>query len=613
MAVVLLLVFSFPVLAAPRMIVLNENQSSKLTTLPVDAVAVIELPSNVSTGYVWQVKQIRSRTLRYLGSEYVNSKSGLPGAQGMERLYLVGASRGVGTVEFEYKRPFEQEIEYSIRYNFKSLGAFRGRFVVPKEPEYVPPKYVPGKSQLPSHYSWCEEEGCSPVRNQSSCGSCWAFATVGPFEQLIYGLDGTTDINLSEQYNVSCNNDGWDCGGGWYAHAYHYNKKLSTQDEAGAVLEEDKPYTATNGSCGVNYPKAYILEDWGYVGQSMSQPSVDQIKQGIYTHGPVSVAVCAGSMSGYHSGVYTGNCSSINHAVTLVGWDDDDGAWYMRNSWGSGWGENGYMRIAYGVSRIGYNTAYVVYSGTGIRARFDMSAVDYTVQFTDQSNPSPQGVIDSWYWDFGDGATSTEQHPTHVYTSDGIFLVSLTVTDTNLDTEIAEQEISMPFIPVYCDSEGENPTDEWIAGVEVGDLSNTSGSTNYSDFTNQVLELSPGETYPVTITPAFDGGPWTEHFKIWIDYNRDGDFEDAGEEAFYDAAQSTVSGQFTVPQTLNPGLSRMRVSMKYNAEQGPCETFSYGEVEDYGVTFSGYTPTADFSYGISGMTVNFHDQSSDLD
>jgi PKD repeat protein len=148
--------------------------------------------------------------------------------------------------------------------------------------------------------------------------------------------------------------------------------------------------------------------------------------------------------------------------------------------------------------------------------------------------------------------------------------------------------------------------------VDVGDLSNSSGPTSYSDYTDQVLVLSPGETYPVTITPGFDGGPWDEYFKIWVDYNRDGDFEDDGEQVFYEVAQDTVTGEFTVPMSALSGVSRMRVTMKYNSEPAPCETFEYGEVEDYGVYISS-PPTADFKYKVMGILASFLDWSVDPD
>ncbi len=217
-------------------------------------------------------------------------------------------------------------------------------------------------SGLPAAFDWRDYGGVTSVKSQGSCGSCWAFATVGPLEANIKIEDGV-EKNLSEQYLVSCNTDGWGCSGGWWAHDYHQWKKPPSESEAGAVLEAESPYVASDTSCGGPYSHPYQIDSWTYVGSSWGVPSVEDIKQAIYDHGPVSVAVCVNSDFQYYtSGVFTGpECTDINHAVVLVGWNDADGAWILRNSWGSWWGESGYMRIAYGTSEVGYSANYVVY------------------------------------------------------------------------------------------------------------------------------------------------------------------------------------------------------------------------------------------------------------
>ncbi|MGB3904332.1 MAG: C1 family peptidase, partial [Anaerolineae bacterium] len=230
---------------------------------------------------------------------------------------------------------------------------------------------------LDSAFNWCDLGGCTPVKDQGYCGSCWAFSTVGPLESNILLQDGETK-DLSEQYLVSCNMDGWDCGGGWFAHDYHEDTKLPAEPEAGAVYEDDFPYVAPPvPSCSSPYPHHEKIISWAYVGNWWSVPSDASIKQAIYDYGPVSAAVCAGlSWGGYdsESGVFdtdeTQWCivnfgQSVNHAIVLVGWDDNqgtNGVWILRNSWGPGWGEDGYMLIEYGISNVGYAANYIVYS-----------------------------------------------------------------------------------------------------------------------------------------------------------------------------------------------------------------------------------------------------------
>ncbi len=235
-------------------------------------------------------------------------------------------------------------------------------------------------AELPSTYDWRDLTGLPPVRNQGGCGSCWAFSTVGALECAIRIKDGV-DVNLSEQWLVSCNTNGWGCNGGFFAHDYH-EWKTDPCNDFGAVLETDFPYTATDAACNCPYPHPYTIENWAYIGNSYSVPSVDAIKQAIMEYGPVSVAVYANSaMQAYNGGIFNG-CESAgtNHAVVLVGWDDNqgtNGVWFMRNSWGAGWGEDGgYMRIGYGCSRIGEGACYIDYGPLGPMVMQDDLVVD---------------------------------------------------------------------------------------------------------------------------------------------------------------------------------------------------------------------------------------------
>ena len=138
----------------------------------------------------------------------------------------------------------------------------------------------------------------------------------------------------------------------------------------------------------------------------------------------------------------------------------------------------------------------------------------------------------------------------------------------------------------YCASKGNSVADEWIQRVQVGSINNNSGANGgYGNFTNLSTTLTKGTAYTITITPAWSGRTYSEAYDVWVDYNQDGDFNDAGEQV-YSRARSTstsTSGSFTIPSSAANGSTRMRVTMKYNANATSCETFSYGEVEDYTV------------------------------
>ncbi|MGK4566404.1 GEVED domain-containing protein [Flavobacterium sp. 3HN19-14] len=162
----------------------------------------------------------------------------------------------------------------------------------------------------------------------------------------------------------------------------------------------------------------------------------------------------------------------------------------------------------------------------------------------------------------------------------------------------------------YCASQGGSVADEQIGRVQVGTINNAStGGTGYTDFTSISTNLTQNTAYTLTITPNWTSTAYSEGYAAWIDFNKDGDFADAGEQIFTKAASTTtpVSGSFTVPATAALGTTRMRVSMKYNATPTSCEAFSYGQVEDYTVNIVAGTadttaPTAPTSLAASGTT-----------
>ena len=285
-------------------------------------------------------------------------------------VYILGDLRGQPQVWIGFTFYSDETITYLE-------GAYLDDIVLRKMiGEPAPPTSTPiptpdgTPSSLPDAFDWRDHGGVTSVKNQGDCGSCWAFATVGPLEANIKIKDGV-EKDLSEQYLLSCNTEGWNCTeGGWWAHDYHWWKKPPSESEAGAVYEADFPYVAWDAPCNGPYPHPYKIDSWAFVGSEDSVPPVEDIKRAIYEHGPVSAAVCVNSAFRHYSGgVFTGpECTDTNHGVVLVGWDDNqgpNGVWILKNSWGPGWGENGYMRIGYGVSQVGYAANYVVYSPAG--------------------------------------------------------------------------------------------------------------------------------------------------------------------------------------------------------------------------------------------------------
>lgn len=145
---------------------------------------------------------------------------------------------------------------------------------------------------------------------------------------------------------------------------------------------------------------------------------------------------------------------------------------------------------------------------------------------------------------------------------------------------------------VYCPAKAEVPAQSWIAGVRLGGWEYISGAggSGYQDFTQQVIStpvLYSGSSVPVWVTPGFSGASSKEYFRIFIDFNQDGDFLDVDELAFDPgfALEGVAEGMLQVPSTLTSGMTRMRVMMKYTTPNDlppmPCEQFNFGQVEDY--------------------------------
>lgn len=136
----------------------------------------------------------------------------------------------------------------------------------------------------------------------------------------------------------------------------------------------------------------------------------------------------------------------------------------------------------------------------------------------------------------------------------------------------------------YCAPLGDSGL-EWIESFEMGSINNTSGNSNgYGDFTDQSTDITKGLFESFTCTPGYPGSSFTEVFTVWIDFNSDGDFNDAGEQIFQsEQTQVAVSGSFLVPADAVVGNTTMRVRMDYLSANDPCENSGNqdGEVEDY--------------------------------
>ncbi len=147
----------------------------------------------------------------------------------------------------------------------------------------------------------------------------------------------------------------------------------------------------------------------------------------------------------------------------------------------------------------------------------------------------------------------------------------------------------------YCSSTAQGSYNEYISKVKLNSAEKASTGNIYSDYTGSVLTtLTPGHSYVLYVS-GWTRSTYTEVIKAWIDYNHDNDFEDSGEEIDLGphtfSGDSTFSKLFIVPVDAVHGNTRMRVSLKYGANPGPCEDYMFGEVEDYTIALGDQTTT----------------------
>jgi len=247
----------------------------------------------------------------------------------------------------------------------------------------VPAERAAALGTLPGTFDWRDQGKVTPVKDQRPCGTCWIFGTTSALESAVLIGDNTA-YDFSEQSVALCVDRSWvylyddsdePCG---ISHGGG-NSLMATEVfiKKGAVLESCDPYNSSglqcDGACLCdNCTPVKIVDGYRLVTNNQSQTSL--IKEAVYNHGPVTMAFYyAPYFHEYTIPIYgavydCATCTDANHLVSVVGWDDSvphfetpgTGAWLVKNSWGAGWENSGYLWLAYNSSCIG-EVAYLEY------------------------------------------------------------------------------------------------------------------------------------------------------------------------------------------------------------------------------------------------------------
>ena len=200
-------------------------------------------------------------------------------------------------------------------------------------------------SEIPDSVDWRKSDVVTAVKDQANCGSCWAFSTIATSESA-YAITTKTLISFSEQNLIDCCNDCSGCNGGWPQLALDFILK---SQKGQFNTENDYPYKAVKGYCNYDSTKS-VGQITEYI--SVTEANENDLKEKVAQYGVASVCISAGNspFMSYSGGILDDlDCNeyAINHAVAVVGYGTENGTdyWIIKNSWGSDWGEEGYVRL----------------------------------------------------------------------------------------------------------------------------------------------------------------------------------------------------------------------------------------------------------------------------
>ena len=353
---------------------------------------------------------------------------------------------------------------------------------VPKFSDSAEMSPKPTVIDTPDYFNWMDFEGqdwTSPVKDQGSCGGCWLFAAIGALESIINVREGRADldVDLSEQYVLSCLPRAGDCIGSTPFNAFFYiMSNRSTGNNCNGIIPEScLPYRAidSNGFNGFDYDddpvactekcenwEEYLIpiSDFGKWKSDGSPEDIEALKTQIMLNGPVVTQIFVTQypdgkdnfvfwgLTNHNPDDYMSSSEKydiVNHCVVVVGWKDDPsigngGYWICKNSWGTVWGLKGFFNIEYGCLNIDSSLVMWVDYNPDVFVQWQPNAdaggiyygnVGQEIIFDASGSFDHEGEIHSWEWDFGDGSSGYGEITNKEYNSEGVYYVTLNAID----------------------------------------------------------------------------------------------------------------------------------------------------------------------------------------
>ncbi|MBF0516432.1 MAG: fibronectin type III domain-containing protein [Nitrospirae bacterium] len=377
---------------------------------------------------------------------------------------------------------------------------------------------LPQGATLQASIDWRNNNGnwVTSVKNQGNCGSCWAFATTAALESYTLrktntpGKDNNTPnaLDLSEQVMLSCSGAG-SCNGGYINSASDFLRN------SGEPVESCYPYTAANGSCSsacaTRISATDTVNSWQWVTTSPNAANVDTLRSALNTYGPLVVTMAVyNDFFYYTSGIYSYVSGSLAgyHAILLVGYNDAQQYFIVKNSWGASWGEAGYFRIAYSQVSNGVQFGYMSIA-------YPLSAVSATpASLTVSAGSSGKVTVSGGQSPYTASSASAQIATTSVngstVTITGVAAGTTTITIKDSAGNTAGVQVNVASVP------GAPAITAAVAGNAQATIAfSAPASDGGSAITSYTVTSSPGaitaagSSSPITVTGLTNGTAYT--------------------------------------------------------------------------------------------------------